>query len=257
LADASSVPHHFDELAGSYDRLRPVDEKWHEVFERLVAEGDLAGRRTLDIGCGTGTLAAALAELGGKVWGVDPSAEMLSRARARRTRARFKEGRAEALPFKDAWFERVVVRLALHLLFLGKALHEIARVLVPGGRLVVATFDPAHFEGYWLNRYFPTLEAIDRARFADERTLIHELERAGFTDIRISRLSQEATATKEDVLERLRGRYISTLRLIDEREYELGLTVAEDDLPDRIDYRLEWLIAAADKPALDDVRTPG
>jgi ubiquinone/menaquinone biosynthesis C-methylase UbiE len=257
LADASPVPRHFDTLAESYDRLRPVDEKWLELFERLVEEGDLAGRRTLDVACGTGTFAAALAERGGKVWGIDSSPEMLSQARAKHTRARFKEGRAESLPFKDAWFERAVVRLAVHLFSREDAFEEVARVLAPGGRLVIATFDPEHFDGYWLNRFFPSLAAIDRARFPDEATLVRDLEHSGFTGIRVSPFRQDAAAAKTEVLERIRGRYISTLRLIDEAEYEAGLAAAESELPDEIEYRLEWLIATADAPPLDAVRSPG
>ena len=257
MADASRAPQHFDALADSYDRLRPVDEKWWELFELLVTEGDLAGRRTLDVGCGTGTFAAALAERGGKVWGVDSSPEMLSQAQAKPTRARFKEGRAESLPFKDAWFERAVVRLAVHLLSREDAFEEIARVLAPGGRLVIATFEPEHFEGYWLNRFFPSLAAIDRARFPDQATLVRELEHSGFTGVRVSPFGQAATAARTDVLERIRGRYISTLRLIDESEYQAGLALVEGELPDEIEYRLEWLIVTADTPSLDAVRTPG
>jgi SAM-dependent methyltransferase len=257
LADASPVPHHFGELAESYDRLRPVDPKWWELFELLVEEGDLAGRRTLDAGCGTGAFAAALAERGGQVWGIDPSPEMLVQARAKRTRVRFKEAHAESLPFKDSWFERAVVRLALHLFARERAFEEIARVLVPGGRLVIATFDPAHFEGYWLNAFFPSLAAIDRARFPDEPTIARELEGAGFTGVRVSRFSQSARSAREEVLERIRGRYISTLRLIDEREYESGLAGAEAELPAEIEYRLEWLIVSAETPPLDAVRPRG
>jgi len=47
-----------------------------------VAEGDLRGRRVLDVGCGTGQLALALVDRGAKVWGVDPSSEMLEQARS-------------------------------------------------------------------------------------------------------------------------------------------------------------------------------
>jgi SAM-dependent methyltransferase len=257
LADARPESPDFSAIAESYDRLRPVDERWWELFDILVAEGDLLGRRTLDVGCGTGSFAGALAERGGKVWGIDSSPEMLARAQAKQTKARFKESRAEALPFKDAWFERAVVRLAVHLFFRPKALREIARVLVPGGRVVIATFDPAHFAGYWLNRLFPSLEAIDRARFPDEQALVRELESAGFVRTRISRLSQEAAATRAEALERIKGRYISTLGMLEDREFELGLAVAESTLPDVIEYSLEWLIASAETPRVDAVRAHG
>jgi SAM-dependent methyltransferase len=257
LAGARTLPPDFGAVAASYDRLRPVDEKWWSLFELLVAEGDLQGRRTLDVGCGTGTLTTALAERGGKVWGVDSSPAMLAQAGTKGSRARFKEGRAESLPFKDAWFERVVVRLALHLFDRPRALAEIARVLVPRGRMVIATFDPAHFETYWLNELFPSLEAIDRARFPDEGALVRELEEAGFREIRMSRLSQQATATRAEALERIRGRYISTLRLLDEDEFERGVTAAERTLPHEIHYRLEWLVAVSETAPLDAVRARG
>lgn len=256
-ADASPAASHFGAIAGSYDRLRPVDERWWALFDRLVAAGDLAGRRTLDVGCGTGTLALALAERGGKVWGVDSSPEMLAEAQAKKTRARFKEGAAEALPFKDRWFERVVMRLSLQHLDRPRALAEAARVLVPGGRLLIATFDPDHFDGYWLNALFPSVAEIDRLRFPDATTLTAELENAGFSAVRIETLTQPGALSRPEALERIRGRYISTLNLIDEAEYERGLAVAEARIPEKLEYRLEWLIVSAEKPPLDAVRTRG
>ena len=131
-----------------------------------MSEGDLRGRRVLDLGCGTGRLAAALAERGAKVWGVDSSAEMLARARAWvDPRVGLKQGRAEALPFRDGWFERAVLRLVVHLVDRPRALPELARVLAPAGRVVVATFAPGHFEWYWLVGVFPEVGEIDRERF--------------------------------------------------------------------------------------------
>jgi hypothetical protein len=86
---------------------------------------------------------------------------------------------------------------------------------------------------------------------------VDELEHSGFTGVRVSPFGQAATAARADVLERIRGRYISTLRLIDEAEYRAGLALVEGELPDEIEYRLEWLIVTADTPPLDAVRTPG
>ena len=257
MADAKTAAPDFGAVAASYDRLRPVDAKWRELFDLLVAEGDLLGRRTLDIGCGTGTFAAALAERGGKVWGVDPSPEMLVEARAKATRARFKEGRAESLPFKDRWFERAVLRLSLHLLDRPRALQEVARILAPSGRVVIATFDPAHFATYWLTELFPSLDGIDRARFPDEATIARELGLAGFTGARVAHLTQHAAATRAEALERIRGRFISTLRMLDDAEFEHGLARAEATLPDTVEYRIEWLLATAETPGVDAVRPRG
>jgi ubiquinone/menaquinone biosynthesis C-methylase UbiE len=256
-ADPRPPASHFGAIAASYERLRPVDVTWWQLFDLLVAAGDLAGRRTLDVGCGTGALAVALAERGGKVWGVDSSPEMLAEAQAKKTRARFKEGAAEALPFKDGWFERVVMRLSLHHLDRPRALAEAARVLVPGGRIAIATFDPEHFDRYWLNELFPSVAAIDRARFPDKTTLRAELEEAGFAGVRIGPLTQPGMVSRAEALERIQGRYISTLNLIDEGEYERGLAAAEAQIPEELEYRLEWLVVAAEAPPLDAVRTRG
>ena len=256
-ADPRPPASHFGAIAASYERLRPVDVTWWQLFDLLVAAGDLAGRRTLDVGCGTGTLAVALAERGGKVWGVDSSPDMLAEAQAKETRARFKEGAAEALPFKDGWFERVVMRLSLHHLDRPRALAEAARVLVPGGRIAIATFDPDHFGGYWANELFPSVAAIDRARFPDKTTLRAELEEAGFAGVRIEPLTQPGMVSRAEALERIQGRYISTLNLIDEGEYERGLAAAEAQIPEELEYRLEWLVVAAEAPPLDAVRTRG
>ncbi len=213
-------------------------------------EGDLLGRRVLDAGCGTGAVAAALAERGARVWGVDPSEEMLAVARsAAGKRVGLKRGRAEELPFKDAWFERVVMRLVVHLVDRALALPELARVLVPGGRVTIATFTEGHLEWYWLTSVFPEVGEIDRKRFPLPEALEAELVGAGFSSAHTTTLRQRRSIARADALERIRGRYISTLRLLDEDTYAAGLARAERELPEEIDSVLEWAVVSADAPA--------
>src|ERR671938_195164 len=171
---SSSPTPDFGPKAERYDELRPVDDNWWLVFEALVREGDLRGRRVLDVGAGTGRLAAALAErASAKVWAVDAAPEMLAVARGRAPGGvAFKQARAEALPFKDGWFERAVAMLVVHVLDRPSAFAELRRVLGADGRLAIATFDPAHIRGYWLNRYFPSIAEIDLARFAPADVLV-------------------------------------------------------------------------------------
>lgn len=227
-----------------------MDENWWELFELLVAEGDLLGRRVLEVGCGTGRLAVALAERGARVWGVDPAEEMLGRAReaAVGTRVGFKHGRAEGLPFKDAWFERAVMRLVVHLLDRPAALAELARVLVPGGRLAIATFGPAHFRRFWLSEIFPQVEELDRRRFPAPGELEDELAAAGFRAVRTTALAQRSRLSRADALERIRGRFISTLRLLDDEALAAGLERAERELPAEIETPLDWAVVSAELP---------
>ena len=203
----------------------------------------------LEVGCGTGRLAVALAERGARVWGVAPSADMLAQARASAgRRVGFKQGRAEALPFKDGWFERVVLRLVVHLVDRPRALPELARVVAPGGRAAIATFVPEHFEHYWLTAVFPQIAEIDRARFPEPAMLAAELADAGFEPVGTRSLTQRVRLSRDDALERIRGRYISTLRLLDDATVDAGLARAERELPDEIESVLEWAVVRADLP---------
>src|SRR5205807_5654130 len=153
--EGSAVPEpDFGKRAGSYDRLRPADANWWELFDLLVREGELHGRRVLEVGCGTGRLAEALADrAAARVWAVDPSAEMLEVARVRAPSVRFRRAAAERLPFRDGWFDRAVMTLVVHVLDRPRAFAELRRVLRPDGCLAFATFDPAHIHAYWLNRF--------------------------------------------------------------------------------------------------------
>jgi ubiquinone/menaquinone biosynthesis C-methylase UbiE len=111
-----------------------------------VQPGDIV----LDVGCGTGTLALeAQRAVGsaGRVYGIDPGEEQIARARAKAARRRlaveFRVGVIEQLPFPDAMFDVVCSTLMMHHLpssLKGQGLAEVARVLKPGGRLVIADF---------------------------------------------------------------------------------------------------------------------
>src|SRR5690349_5099991 len=145
----------FDRCAARYDELRPVDANWWQVFDALVEAAGLRGRRVLEVGCGTGRLAAALAERAGAVVvAVDASPAMVEQARSRGVDAR--PGRAEAIPVADASFDGLIMRMVVHLVDRPAALAEAMRVLGPGGTLAIATEDPTSFDDIWFARFFPS-----------------------------------------------------------------------------------------------------
>ncbi len=227
-----------------------MDAAWRELFDRLVELGDLRGRRVLEVGTGTGRLAAALADRAqAKVWAVDPSAEMLEQARVSvPAGVGLKQAVAEDLPFRNGWFERAVMRMTVHLLDRPPAFAELRRVLVAGGRLVVVTLDPQRFAEGWLAPFFASLVRIDQERFPVEPELVSDLRESGFDAVRVTRLPQAVERTRAEALAAVRGRAYSTFDLITDEEYRAGLARVERELPETVLHRREWLIAVAERP---------
>jgi ubiquinone/menaquinone biosynthesis C-methylase UbiE len=125
--------------------------KMRELRQRTVQMARLQpGETALDVGCGTGTLALEVQRhLGptGRVFGIDPGTQQIAHARAKAARRNlptdFQVGVIEQLAFPDETFEVVFSTLMMHHLPAGlkrQGLAEIARVLKPGGRVVIADF---------------------------------------------------------------------------------------------------------------------
>ncbi len=128
----------YAEWASVYDAPdNPVLLAEEPVMREMVARypaGD-----ALDAACGTGRHAEYLASLGHRVVGVDATPEMLERARAKAPGARFETGDLAALPLPDGAVDLAVCSFALtHCADLGPPVGELARVVRPGGRVVVS-----------------------------------------------------------------------------------------------------------------------
>jgi ubiquinone/menaquinone biosynthesis C-methylase UbiE len=173
-------------------------QQWGPVV--AAAAGVMSGDRVLDIACGTGALALAVANRvgpNGSVVGLDPNPQMLAVARRKAPQIEWLEGKAEALPLPDCSFGAVVSQFGF-MFFDDRlvALRETKRVLRPGGRLAVAVCDAVeHSPGYaafaaLLDRLFGRRIAdAFRAPFVlgDPERLLDLCRDAGIPDAKVMR----------------------------------------------------------------------
>lgn len=142
-----TVANDYDSFAEAYTAATE-DNLVNAHYERpaiLDLAGDVAGRRILDAGCGSGPLYAALRDRGATVTGLDSSATMLQLARQRLGSGAdlHLADLRSPLPFPDGTFDDVVASLVLHYLEDWTApLAELRRVMVPGGRLIASVEHP-------------------------------------------------------------------------------------------------------------------
>jgi ArsR family transcriptional regulator len=183
----------FSSSAGQWDRLR--DELFGDRFH-LAAMAAFADRDWTvgDLGCGTGQVCAALAPFVARVIAVDASSAMLQAAKKRLQRfdnIELRRGELEALPIdpvNDVRLDAAVLMLVLHHVpDPERALAEVARVLKPGGRLVIVDMLPHDREAYkqqmghvWLG-------------FSEEHVQ-RSLRDSGFDDITVVPLSPDVKA---------------------------------------------------------------
>ena len=163
---------HFHILAPFYDRLMgPPDAAHLAGLLKLPSSGWL-----LDAGGGTGRASRPLRRWVGRIVVCDVCERMLARARNRNLNA--VRARAEQLPFPDEAFDRILVVDALHHFNdQAAAIADFARVLTPGGRLVVEEFDADRR----VVRWFALAEKIARmqSRFLRPQDIRDEMRHCG------------------------------------------------------------------------------
>jgi demethylmenaquinone methyltransferase / 2-methoxy-6-polyprenyl-1,4-benzoquinol methylase len=194
----------FDRIASVYDLLNRVmtvglDQRWRS---RAV---DLTGApgKALDVATGTGDLAIELRDRGAEVVGVDFSEGMLEIARKKAPGIDFRTGNALALDFPDNEFDAATVGFgARNFDDLDRGLAEMARVVKPGGRVVVLEITQPQkpplswFFSVWFDRIVPVLGRVagdpdayeylpnSVKRFPAPRDLAGRMVDAGMTDVR-------------------------------------------------------------------------
>ncbi|HEV8555768.1 MAG TPA: methyltransferase domain-containing protein [Actinophytocola sp.] len=136
-----SLAEGYTHWAEHYDRPNPAITREEPIVHDILA--GLPPGRALDAACGTGRHAARLLDLGHQVVGVDTSPAMLAVARRKLPTADLRRGPLENLPVQNATVDLVTCALALtHAPDLTPVMREFARVLRPGGRIVLSDIHP-------------------------------------------------------------------------------------------------------------------
>ena len=196
----------FDRIAGVYDLMNSVmtaglHHRWRARAADLA--NVFAGDRVLDVATGTGDLAVELAGRGCEVVGSDFSERMLELARQKAPAIPFEQGNALDLPYEDDSFAAATVGFgARNFSDLAQGLREMARVVRPGGRVVILEITTPQrpplswFFRLWFDQIVPLLgrfagdpdayEYLPSSvrRFPDARGLGAALAAVGLVDVR-------------------------------------------------------------------------
>ncbi|HEV2038406.1 MAG TPA: class I SAM-dependent methyltransferase, partial [Candidatus Eremiobacteraceae bacterium] len=220
----------------SYDELRPLSDFNRTLFDAAVRAIQLRpGMKVLDVGCGSGRFSSLFAQRGAVVTGLDRSSAMLAAARAAA------KGRDLALHYIQAdanaglpqdHFDAVTFFLSIQYLSLTPAFFSSLRAsLAPSGTVAVVTLAHRHFiENEVLTRYFPSIPRIDLARFPSIPRLARLFHDHRFTDVSDREVVEEIASSGEALIKRVEGKYVSTLHLLDEAEFEQGVAAMRKEL---------------------------
>ncbi|MCY1138855.1 class I SAM-dependent methyltransferase [Actinoplanes sp. Pm04-4] len=203
--------------------------EWLHVFARHAPE-----RRplaVLDLGSGTGRFTPALAaEFGGPVWGVEPSDHMRAVAEQHGDHpgVTYLAGSATEIPLPDDSCDLVLLFLVLHhVRDHHAAAAEVARVLRPGGRVLIRSLFPDRMPELPWYSYFPGARLIDEQVFPRLDPLLVTFAGAGLRFVTVERVQERIADSLADYENRLKLRGSSTFERLTELEIIEGFDAIE------------------------------
>ena len=153
----SSNKERYDNIGIGYDSSRKADSYIAQRMHDLLHTGQ-SDSLYLEVGCGTGNYTNALHAKGMQFIGIDPSDEMLDKAKAKNPAIAWKKGHAEQMDLEDESVDGVLLSLTIHhWKDLNKGFREVDRVLKPQAKVVLFTTLPEQTLAYWLHHYFPKM----------------------------------------------------------------------------------------------------
>ncbi|MEM2931095.1 MAG: methyltransferase domain-containing protein, partial [Thermoproteota archaeon] len=183
----------------------------------------------LDVGCGTGRFTLSISSAKSPMlYALDLSIEMLKQAAAK-DEARgilWVRGDGQRLPFRDNLFDCIYMTLVIHHMEDKEAaLRELYRTLKEGGSCVIMTNSHSRLKKHIL-RDFPGVIAIDLRRFPSVPSIRETMRKIGFRSVHHHIVQQdEGYVSTDEYLKRVRSKYISTLTLLSEEEFQKGFGI--------------------------------
>jgi ubiquinone/menaquinone biosynthesis C-methylase UbiE len=221
----------YEEISQVYDDVRQADiELINSFLQELAIDRKT---RVLDIGCGTGNYTDLLQKVTqSEVYGVEPSAGMLAKAKSKQSKVIFKQGNAAELPFENEYFDFVYMTDVIHHVpEIGAMFAEIDRVLKDGGRVCIVTQSHQQIENRPIVKYFPGTAKVDKERYPDIDEIIVEAEGQGLKfDMNTILYEDELIELDEEYLELVQKKGYSMLHLITDEEYDQGLKQLRTEL---------------------------
>ncbi|CAM1357763.1 class I SAM-dependent methyltransferase [Tenacibaculum xiamenense] len=146
----------YDKIGVNYNETRKADKF---LTERLIHHLKPVNYELyLDIGCGTGNYTSELQTKGMNLIGIDPSEQMLSKAKSLNDNVDWRVGSSEKTGLSENSIDGIVATLTIHHWSdLESGFKELSKILKTNGRIVIFTSTPEQMKGYWLNHYFPKM----------------------------------------------------------------------------------------------------
>ena len=169
----------YDKIGEGYDTTRKADPEILSSLSKLL--NIEAGKRYLDVACGTGNYTTGISDFGGNWYACDGSEKMLSQASSKSSHINWKKYEVSDLGYKSDFFDGAICSLAIHHFpDLLRPFCEIARVLKAKCNFVIFTSTPEQMKAYWLNHYFPEMMEKSCEQMPSLKIVESALTEAGF-----------------------------------------------------------------------------
>ena len=176
----------YDTIGIDYNLTRKADPYLTEQFLHYLKP--IKSGTYLDIGCGTGNYTNEFQKKGFRFIGVDPSLEMLEKAKLKNDQVDWKIGSAEEIGLPENFVDGIIGSLTIHhWTHLENGISQLYKVLKPNGRFVIFTSTPKQMKGYWLQHYFPKMLADSILQMPSLERVEKAMAATGIEDLEVSK----------------------------------------------------------------------